>query len=281
MPLSKRNRRGLFWLLTVCLLISIAPRVFNEIYALEMPDISQEELLSIHNEMAAAEEKREEKSSEDKVVRYHVPPNKFDPNDYTIEDWVSLGMSEKQAEVVVKFAKRGLKSNDDLKRVFVFPAELFDLVKDSTFYPAKEDKPKWEKEEKLMEPVNLNTANQEVLETIPGIGPYYAAKILEYRNKLGGYIGKEQLLELWKFDNEKLLEIDEYIFVGTISLEKLNINEAPVEELKNHPYIDYSVANSIVKMRLHNPYVEISDIKRSKLIDEELFKKLKPYLRTQ
>ena len=161
MPLSKRNRRGLFWLLTVCLLISVTPRILNEVYALEMPEISQEELLSIHNEFVEAEEKREEKHSEGRTVRYTVPPEKFDPNTYSMEDWVSLGMSEKQAEVVVKFAKRKLKSNDDLKRIFVFPVELFDLVKDSTYYPVERDEWKWEKEDKIIEAVDLNTANQD------------------------------------------------------------------------------------------------------------------------
>ena len=56
MPLSKRNRRGLFWLLTICLLISVAPRLFSEVYAVEMPAISQEELLEIHHELVEADE---------------------------------------------------------------------------------------------------------------------------------------------------------------------------------------------------------------------------------
>ena len=218
---------------------------------------------------------------ESEITRYTIPPKKFDPNTYDLQDWIKLGMSHKQAEVVVKFAKRGLRSNDDLKRIFVFPVELFDLVKDSTFYPPKEDVSKWEQREKVVEQVDLNVANQETLETIPGIGPFYATKILEYRTRLGGFVGKEQLLELWKFDNEKLQAIDKYIVVSNASLQRININEASIDELKNHPYIDYSVANSIVKMRLHSSFKDIADIKRSKLIDEELFKKLKPYLRTE
>jgi hypothetical protein len=51
---------------------------------------------------------------------------------------MQLGLSEKQAAVVLKFTSRGLKSNEDLQRVFVISDELFELIKDSTFYPTFE-----------------------------------------------------------------------------------------------------------------------------------------------
>ena len=262
-------------------LVASTPRVLSEIFAVDRPSISHEELLVVHQEFVEAEKKKESEFSKTEKTKYQVPSEMFDPNSYNLEDWISLGLSRKQAEVVMKFSKRGLKSNDDLKRIFVFPIDLFELVKDSTFYPEKERLVEGSTVDEHIESVDLNSATPEDLVALPGIGAFYAKLIIERREKLGGYVGKEQLLELYKFDNERMKEIDQYIFVGSESLVQININTATLEELKSHPYIDYSIANSIVKMRAFDNYKVVEDLKRSKLIDEELFVKLKPYLTVQ
>ena len=44
--------------------------------------------------------------------------------------------------------------------------------------------------------VELNTADSAMLDAVRGIGPYYAKKILRYRELLGGYYSVEQLKEI-------------------------------------------------------------------------------------
>ena len=278
MPLSKRNRRAVFWLSLLCLFIAYVPRILNEVFSEKDPIISFEALQIANNELQQAEHEREQSVNSNKNLHFKRPENKFDPNTYTLKDWVKLGLSEKQAEVIIKFSKRGLRSNEDLRQIFVFPKELFELVKDSTFYPMQNYSTEFFKPVKEKVYVDLNLADVETLQSIPGIGAFYATKIIEYRKRLGGFIGKEQLIEIWNFDEEKLSEIDPYIYLSSINLMKLNVNTLTVDELKDHPYISYKVANSIVKMRVQQPFGKIEDIKRSKLIDEELFYKLKPYL---
>jgi len=118
-----------------------------------------------------------------------------------------------------------------------------------------------------------------VFERIRGIGSYFSKKIIDYRERLGGYIHKEQLLEIWKIDLVKYQEIEEFIYFGSEPVEKISINKASVEMLSKHPYINYKMANSIVKMRAQSgDYKEVKEIKRSKLIDEVTFVKIKPYL---
>ena len=63
--------------------------------------------------------------------------------------------------------------------------------------------------------MELNTAVKDDLLKIKGIGPYFAKKIIEYRTLLGGYVFKEQLLELWKMDAEKFLRIEESLIVDS------------------------------------------------------------------
>ncbi|MDX2360063.1 MAG: helix-hairpin-helix domain-containing protein [Crocinitomicaceae bacterium] len=268
----------MIWLLTLGLIIAYSPRIISGILSTDAPIISHELILEAHTEIVENEEQRSQEEMEPERTKYLAPSSKFDPNTYSISDWLALGLSERQAEVVVNFSQRGLKSNEDLKMIFVFPTELYDLIKDSTIYPLPEVVNYDEGEVYTFDLVEINSANEIELDKIPGIGEFYAIKIVEYREQLGGYIGREQLLEIWKFDQAKLDEITEYIYLEPRVFTKINISTASVEELKEHPYITYSVANSIVKMRAQGNFETIQDIQRSKLIDQELMTRLIPYL---
>jgi len=281
MPISKRNRRGLLLLLFVAALISYTPRIIAASVGDEKVQISFEELEVIETEIEVKRDFRKAKKKKVWVSKYKVPTKAFNPNDYDLNDWMSLGLSKKQSEVVLKFSKRGLRSNTDLEKIFVIPSELFNLIKDSTYYPELQfDKKIVKPEVKVFIPIDINSADIEELKTIPGIGDFYAAKIVEYRSQLGGYIRTDQLLEIWKFDVERYESIKDKIVLTEQSLDLININSATFDELKAHPYISYKVANSIVKMRAANgDYLGVEDILKSKLIDKSLFQKIKNYLK--
>ncbi|MFN6013438.1 MAG: ComEA family DNA-binding protein, partial [Flavobacteriales bacterium] len=122
-------------------------------------------------------------------------------------------------------------------------------------------------------------ADQIELEKIPGVGPFYAKNILKYRERLGGFVKKEQLLEVWKMDVEKYNAIEMFVEVQGNQVRKITLNTATAEELKSHPYLNWNIANSIVKIRVKKgKFTTIDDIRESVLIDEELFEKIKPYL---
>jgi competence ComEA-like helix-hairpin-helix protein len=92
-------------------------------------------------------------------------------------------------------------------------------------------------------------------------------------------VRKEQLLEVWKMEPQKYEDIERFIEVDSRTIVRININTAVAEELKQHPYISWKIANSIVKLRQQkNQYKALEELKESHLIDEELFEKLKPYL---
>lgn len=284
MPLSKRSRRGAFWLLVISGITAILPRVimtWNE-GEFQEPIISHQEFAALSEVILAENDEREKDRYASYEKKYNAPPQRFDPNQYTREDWIKLGLSAKQADVILKFSKRGLYSNDDLKRIFVIPEELFLLVKDSTYYPERRANAYTNfaaAKEKVW--VDLNTANKDELMKIPGIGAYFADKIVFYREKLGGYVDVQQLLEIRKFDAQKLEDIEMYIYLGSEPVHQLDVNAADFESLNAHPYISYDVANSIVKMRAQKAFQHVADIKRSKLIDDALFDKLLPYLTIQ
>jgi len=283
--LSQSNKRGLVLFLVLSLAVVFVPRMIlwltpNKTYLISSQELSQ---------LMESRDRFESKRSFVNFIgpnknRFKVPAQRFDPNGYSIADWMKLGLSEKQGAVVLKFCSRGIYSNDQLRKIFVIPEKLYELIKDSTFYPAKTQiryertaEPSEKAIEKLIL-VDVNKADEAELDKIPGVGSFYAKNIINYRNRLGGYVRKEQLLEVWKMDPVKYEEIQRFVSVGP-TIEKINLNEVSAEILRKHPYLNWNIANSIVKLRKQKTlFNAIEDIKESVLIDEELFEKLKPYL---
>ncbi len=288
MPISKRNRRAVLALIFLVAMVSFLPRLLAGSSHFEDTDISFEELKIAESNLVERQEvwakkKRKKYKKNSYESRFKKPPSKFDPNVYTQSDWMALGLSEKQAAIVVRLAKRGFNSNADLKRIYVLPEPAFELLKDSTFYPNPlsilSDQRKETPEDKKKYHVSLNSGTEDDFLKVRGIGPYFAKRIVGYREKLGGYTYKEQLLELWKMDLIKYQEIEEFIVLNNEPIRKISINKATSEELSGHPYISFSIANSIVKMREQSgEYTDLKEIKRSKLIDEVTFVKIEPYL---
>tara|TARA_B110000305_G_scaffold41811_1_gene43640 strand:- start:3451 stop:4311 length:861 start_codon:yes stop_codon:yes gene_type:complete len=281
--LSKRNRRALFGLVFILLFIAVLPRVVNALYTSEVPRVSFTKLKEAHKELVAIKKEKKKSKKRNSTSKFKKLTQKLDPNEFSLDDWMRMGLSKKQADIVLNFSVRGLKSNDDLKKIFVFPEKLFDLIKDSLVYPVQKDyqlsKDRFEEKPILKLVVEINSATQVDLEKIPGIGPYFADKIIEYRIKLGGFVSKNQLLEIWKFDTEKLSSIDKYIILDDSFITKINVNSISFDDLKDHPYFSYKVANSIVKMReVSGSYENVNEIGKSMLINEELLDKLTPYI---
>ncbi len=285
--ISKRNRTALIIVILLSIVIVYIPRVVsafdNQSSSIQITDA---EIQDTRNRISKYRKQRKQFYSEKKNLsnKYKVPPSKFDPNNYSINDWMNLGLSEKQAIVVTKFTSRGIKSNEDLKRVFVISDELFDLIKDSTFYQNSQtiSEPKKEVNKETKKPkllVELNRANIEELMKINGIGESFAKWIINYRTRLGGFHNKNQLLEVWKMDLDKFLMIEPFVEVNEVSIIKIKLNTVTVDELKKHPYLNWNIANSIIKIRnKKGSFSSIQEIKESVLIDEECFEKLKPYL---
>ena len=278
---SKRSKRGVFIFIIISLLVVFTPRILFSLKQEEIYFVSSEKIKEIKRiAFKSNYERKKYKNNYKKKKRFKIPPTKFNPNNYSLEEWMYLGLSNKQAAVVLKFTKRGIYSNEQLKKIVFIPEQLYNLIQDSTVYPEKADfASDAKKETKIFLRIELNGADQNKLEEIPGIGSFFAKNILKHRDRLGGFLRKEQLLEIWKFDIEKLNSIEQYIEVDSEKIKRIELNTVTVEELKEHPYLNWSSANSIIKIRAQKGrFKSIEEIKESVLMDEEMFEKLKPYL---
>ena len=100
---------------------------------------------------------------------------------------------------------------------------------------------------KLKEPehIEINNADTTLLMKIPGIGSYYASPIVRYREKLGGFASAEQLEEINGFPESSIT----FIQIDDQQIHQMNINKFTLNQLNNHPYINFYQAKEICDYR--------------------------------
>lgn len=126
-----------------------------------------------------------------------------------------------------------------------------EAVRDTMRYPVKL---------RQGEHVPLNTADTTALKKIPGIGSYYARRIVAYRERLGGFYSASQLVEI-----EGLPEsASAFVTVDPSAIRRINVNRLTLDQLRRHPYINYYQARDIVDYRRLRG--KITDIRQLRLM---------------
>ena len=108
--------------------------------------------------------------------------------------------------------------------------------------------------------LELNSADTLQLQELRGIGPGFARRIVKYREKLGGYYAKEQLMEIYGFTEELYGKVAPHITVDASKIRRLDVNAHGIAELKLHPYISFYEAKAIVEYRNTKPSKRIDSI---------------------
>ena len=123
--------------------------------------------------------------------------------------------------------------------------------------------------------VTLDDADTASLRKVPGIGRYYASRIVRYRNDLGGYVSVAQLTEIEGIPEAAL----SYFRVTGGAVRKLNLNRLTLNELKHHPYINFYQARRIIDYRrLKGPLHSIDDLRLLKDFSQRDIERLRPYV---
>lgn len=128
------------------------------------------------------------------------------------------------------------------------------------------------------ETISLNKSDTTQWKKIPGIGSAYAARIVRYRELLGGFVEAEQLMEVYGVDQELFSGIVVYIEPDG-DIRRLQVNQADFKELLRHPYLNYKQVQVIVSLRRKKG--DISSMRELSFLDEftpeDIFR-LEPYL---
>lgn len=205
----------------------------------------------------------------------------FNPNGLAETEWVRLGLTPAQAKSVKNFEAKGgvFRTKEDVKKLYVISPEKYSELEPYIVIPQGADSTRTYEKKKSTVILELNTADTSQLVQVSGIGPAFAARIVAYRARLGGFHHKEQLKEVYGIDEEKYTQIQGSFKCDSTYITKINVNTAEVSQLKLHPYFTPTVANALVNYRKqHGNFKQVSDIMQCKVITRELFLKLAPYL---
>lgn len=206
----------------------------------------------------------------------------FNPNNLPEEKWKQLGLKDWQIKVIKNYERKGGKfySKEDVKKIYGISPKLYASLEPYILIPASpKEEIKKEKAVKAPAVIELNTADSAILTTLKGIGPAFASRIIKYRDRLGGFTSKEQLKEVYGINEETYTLVAGNVTADASAIKKISINTASAEELKNHPYLNRNISNSIVNIRkMHGSYRNIEEIRRSDLVNDELYRKIAPYI---
>ena len=214
----------------------------------------------------------------------------FDPNTLDAAGWQRLGIKDKTISSMQKYISKGgrFKDPDDLRKVWglrddekerLIPYVRIAAVAQTTYtnnYTPYEKKPF---EKKVVAPVDINAGDSAAFDALPGIGGGYSRRIINFRNRLGGFYKVEQIAETFGLPDSVFQKIKPLLKISGNDVKKLNVNTAKEEELKAHPYIRWQLAKVITEYKKqHGDFKTLQDLKKIMTIDEETYNKISPYL---
>lgn len=214
----------------------------------------------------------------------------FNPNFITDFKGYKLGMSVAEIDRLLAYRKQNkfvnsaeefqqvTKVSDSLLKAispyFKFP----DWVKNKKSYVNSFEKKDFTKAEKKIS-IDINTASQEDLIKVYGIGEGLSKRILEQKEKLGAFVSMEQMNDIWGLSPEVIENLSKSFHVNsTNSIKKININSASIKELSQFPFFKYNLAKEIVTYRTMNGDIKIEDLTKIKGFPVEKLKIIALYL---
>lgn len=216
----------------------------------------------------------------------------FDPNNASESALLSLGLDKNTVKNVLKYREKGGKfyKKEDLKRIYGF-SDL-DYLRIENYIQLTENhtvtnynsitnvQNDLKKNETIKIPsiIDVNQATSEQWLQLRGIGATFAARIIEQREKLGGFASLDQLKEIHGLPDSTFRNITPYLKFSTTIYRKISVNKANYETI-THPYLTRKQVDVIVRFRLnHGSYKNIEDLKKTGVLTNETLEKLKPYL---
>ena len=146
-------------------------------------------------------------------------------------------------------------------------------------YNSHEEKAALPRQQRKLAPINLNEADSAQLEALPGIGERLSARIIKYRDKLGGFHDVAQLKEVYGLQDTVFTSLASRVFVEANStVKKLDVNSCSYAEFRRHPYMGHAFAKSLVAFRqTHGEIQSLEELYQLVAVKKEEIDRMKPY----
>lgn len=289
---SKKELNGILLLCIMIALIMIFPYAYRSFSQPEVYELNKFAREIEAFKASALKRPSTYKKLQDQIERTQFKTEyfDFDPNGLAEKDWRRLGLSSSQIKVIKNYEVKGGKfyKKEDLKRIYSISAALYSRIEpyihiNSTRTETKEVKAEiyrraGEKSGSVAA-IEINSADSAQMVSIRGIGPVFASRIIRYRDRLSGFYSKEQLKEVYGLDSLKYSLIENKIRVDASLIHKLNINTLTFDQIKRNPYLSFKQMNAMIQYRKqHGDYLSLDDLKKVDVLNEEIIRKIEPYL---
>ena len=301
---SVKERLGALFILLVISLSILLPMVFSNTGAAGVQEADSTWMAAIAQlERQSKPDDKKNNNREDNAEYYQYDRRRsntnrtgqtaqlffFDPNTISGEAWKKLGLSQKTIQIILNYRSKGgqFRKPEDLARIYGLRRQDYDRIAPYIRIETKQEKipdevarPAFSSKQKgSIEPVDINTGDTTAFIKLPGIGSKLATRIINFREKLGGFRSIEQVSETYGLPDSTFQKIRAYLRIGNTAVKKININTATLDDMKGHPYIRYKLAQAILAYRNeHGPFQKTDDLKKLMVITDDQLTKLSPYL---
>lgn len=227
------------------------------------------------------EEREKARAALDTITVRLVP---FDPNKTDSSGFVHLGLKPWMARSVCRYVEKGgrFRKAEDFRKVYGMTDSLW-LVLEPYIVIAQDSVQQCRYVSRKRDTVlQVNLADTAELQMIRGIGGFTARQIVEYRERLGGYVSSEQIREVPYLRNAD--SIIPHLATDTLRTRMLAVNRRSTGVLARHPYLTFEQAKAISEYRHRRGAIRSAEqllkLKQDKetVFTEEDIKKIMPYL---
>ena len=280
---SREHRSGIFLLFAIIIIVQLVYVFFGDFFITKNNTKEDKAWLLVQNEIDSL--KSIQSTKKDTIYP-------FNPNYITDYKGYKLGMSIQEIDRLHAYRKQGkfVNSAEEFKQVtqvsntflakispyFKFP----DWVKNKGTANSEKFHKFLSKEKEKIIQKDINTATREDLIAVYGIGEKLADKILQEKEKLGGFVSMEQFQFMWGISPEAISDLEKRFFVKSQNgIKKIAINDLSQKELAKFPYFNYALAKEIVIYRTMNSGIKnIDDLTKIKGMPNEKIKIIVLYL---
>ena len=127
--------------------------------------------------------------------------------------------------------------------------------------------------------VKMNNADSVDWLKLKGIGPIRADRIMKYRKSLGGFCKIDQISEVYGITDSLFTLIKSKLRIVDTCIHLIDLNKVTADSLVKHPYFNWNLSNAIVNYRFqHGDYLIKNKIKQIHLVNDEIYRKIAPYI---
>ncbi len=191
------------------------------------------------------------------IERDSLPVKSFNPNFISDYKGYMLGMSLAEIDRLHEHREqdRWVNSAEEFQEVTGISDSLLKILAPSFKFPdfrgrtSEENKVSKMAFSAPLSKADLNTATAEELQQVNGIGEKLSARIVNYRNSLGGFRSGIQLRDVYGLSPEVVERVLQRFEVPKMAVEKWNLNEVSLIQLTELPFFNYEQARAVVKYR--------------------------------